>query len=243
MSFDPVREVWNMAAYPRDDRELLAEAKKQLKFLKDHCGRYDAGDPDYGSQIAVPLRVLLHDTKQSHSVLRQLEQRFFFSAPDFLDLSSVGGDLPNKGKTSFVRSSLIQYQMDHREGSSPILTVLPLAIENGRRYPFRAFKTWWEKLDVILVDDRNFINRKKAVLLLANKDGGAYLDPEMDETLMLLNRRLALPLRIFVPLPGGGQREYTAPVKQILSAAARTIAAEALYMFENRIIPECEAQL
>ena len=60
----------------RTKGELLQETYRQLKFLKQECACYDAGDWDYGRQIAVKLRVLLHDTGMSHSVLRQLTEQF-----------------------------------------------------------------------------------------------------------------------------------------------------------------------
>ena len=37
----------------RTKGELFQEAYRQLKFLKQECACYDAGDWDYGRQIAV----------------------------------------------------------------------------------------------------------------------------------------------------------------------------------------------
>ena len=161
----------------RTKGELFQEAYRQLKFLKQECACYDAGDWDYGRQIAVKLRVLLHDTGMSHSVLRQLTEQFVFNRPDFLDLSTVKGDLPKQGQTRFVRCSLCQYMLDNRPDSPAVLTAQPLRPEAGKRYPLRAFPSWWEKLKVIAVDERNFFSRKEIVEVLANTDGGAHVDP------------------------------------------------------------------
>lgn len=223
----------------RTKGELLQETYRQLKFLKQECACYDAGDWDYGRQIAVKLRVLLHDTGMSHSVLRQLTEQFVFNRPDFLDLSTVKGDLPKQGQTRFVRCSLCQYMLDHRPDSPAVLTAQPLRPEAGKHYPLRAFPFWWEKLRIIAVDERNFFSRKEVVEVLANTDGGAHVDPEILEKLALLNRRKALPLRICVALPGGGQKEYTAQIDQILGAAVRTIAEETLFVFERDVLPRC----
>ena len=96
----------------RTPTELLSDLLVQLKFLRQECLHYDAGDWSYGAQIATKLRLLLHQTKYSDSLLAQITKRFAFSCPDFLSLSTVRGELPNKGRTDFVRSPLIQYTDD-----------------------------------------------------------------------------------------------------------------------------------
>lgn len=223
--------------------ELFCEACVQLKFLKNECANYDAGDLDYAKQIAAKLRVLLYDTKSSQSVLRQLERYFFFQRPDFIDLSTVHGDLPNKGKTNFVRASLCQFQLIHQPDSPLILTPKPLSVKENTRYPMRAFKTWWENLDVVLVDNRHFLSRKKVITVVTNTDGEAHVDPAIEQSLALLKRRQALPLQASVALPNGERRVYVAQIDQILSATIRTIASETLFLFEKKIIPYCQSCL
>lgn len=83
----------------RTPTELLSDLLVQLKFLRQECLHYDAGDWSYGAQIATKLRLLLHQTKYSDSLLAQITKRFAFSCPDFLSLSTVRGELPNKGRT------------------------------------------------------------------------------------------------------------------------------------------------
>ena len=143
----------------RTPTELLSDLLVQLKFLRQECLHYDAGDWSYGAQIATKLRLLLHQTKYSDSLLAQITKRFAFSCPDFLSLSTVRGELPNKGRTDFVRSPLIQYQMIHQPEVPPVLTVQPLSLEPGKRYAKRAFKTWWNGIDILLIDRQHFLNR------------------------------------------------------------------------------------
>lgn len=155
----------------RTPTELLSDLLVQLKFLRQECLHYDAGDWSYGAQIATKLRLLLHQTKYSDSLLAQITKRFAFSCPDFLSLSTVRGELPNKGRTDFVRSPLIQYQMIHQPEVPPVLTVQPLSLEPGKRYAKRAFKTWWDGIDILLIDRQHFLSRK-GVVCLAGKPGG-----------------------------------------------------------------------
>ena len=146
----------------------------------------------------------------------------------------------NKGKTDFVRSPLVQYQMVHQPEVPPVLTVQPLLPEPGKRYVRRAFKSWWDGLDVVLIDREHFLTRKGVVCLLANQEGGAHLQPGMDEKTALLRRKEANPLRITAPLPDGQTRVYATQIDQVLAAVARTIAAETLYTFQREILPRCQ---
>ena len=214
----------------RTPTELLSDLLVQLKFLRQECLHYDAGDWSYGAQIATKLRLLLHQTKYSDSLLAQITKRFAFSCPDFLSLSTVRGELPNKGRTDFVRSPLIQYQMIHQPEVPPVLTVQPLSLEPGKRYAKRAFKTWWDGIDILLIDRQHFLSRKGVVCLLANQAA-------------LLRRRAANSLQIAAPLPDGQTRIYTAEIDQVLAAVVRTIAAETLYTFEHAILPRCQIAL
>ena len=203
----------------RTPTELLSDLLVQLKFLRQECLHYDAGDWSYGAQIATKLRLLLHQTKYSDSLLAQITKRFAFSCPDFLSLSTVRGELPNKGRTDFVRSPLIQYQMIHQPEVPPVLTVQPLSLEPGKRYAKRAFKTWWNGIDILLIDRQHFLNRKG------------------------VRRGAANSLQIAAPLPDGQTRIYTAEIDQVLAAVVRTIAAETLYTFEHAILPRCQIAL
>ena len=175
----------------RTPAELLGDLLTQLKFLRQECAHYDAGDWTYGAQIAVKLRVLLHRTGMFHSLLGQITERFAFSCPDFLCLSTVRGEMSNKGRTDFVRSPLIQYQMTHRPDVPPVLTIRPVPLQSGKRYERRAFRTWWDGIDVVLIDREHFLTRKGVVCLLANEEGGAHIQPEIGEYAALLRRREA----------------------------------------------------
>ncbi|HIS69988.1 MAG TPA: hypothetical protein IAA58_11575 [Candidatus Gallacutalibacter stercoravium] len=163
-----------------------------------------------------------------------------FSRPDFIDLSTVRGDLPNPKQTNFVRASLCQYQLNHQPDSPGILTAIPLTIQKGARYPLRAFSTWWEKLTVLLVGSQYALSRQDVVTLLADTDGGAHVDPNIQQRLALLKRKEALPLRVFIKMPDGSRKEYVAQVDQIMAATVRTIAEETRFIFETRVMPYCE---
>lgn len=167
-------------------------------------------------------------------------RQFVFNRPDFIDISTVGGDLLKKTQANFVRASLCQYQFIHQPDSPQILTAIPLSIEKNKRYPTRAFQAWWNRLSVILIEQRYTLSRMQAVTLIADTDGGAHVDPQMLERLALLKRKEAQPLQIFTTLPNNQCKKYVAQIDQILAATIRTIAVETLFLFENKILPYCQ---
>ena len=221
--------------YYRSKTELFQALNEQITFLSDECNEYDKGNIQYYKKIALSLRVLLYNTQNSISLLKQLSHEFVFTIPDFIDISTTEGSLPNVGSTSFVRASLIISILEHYPDSENVLIPKPIEIVIGKRYPFRAFKTWFTKNIVLLVNEKLFLTRKEAVCLVANKDGGAHVDPKLNEILALLNRNAAVPLKVQI------QNEiYYSKIDEILGATIRSIAEETLYIFRNKIIPICE---
>ena len=64
-----------MAKRPITPAELQGHLDEQLEFLERSAASFDAGYEGEAKELAVSLRVLLHDTQQSHSLLGQLGRR------------------------------------------------------------------------------------------------------------------------------------------------------------------------
>ena len=60
-----------MTSHPRD-RDLEADLAEQLQFLASSSRAFDQGDLAEAKRIALVIRVLVHDTAMSHSLLAQL---------------------------------------------------------------------------------------------------------------------------------------------------------------------------
>ncbi|WP_155854560.1 hypothetical protein [Paenarthrobacter nicotinovorans] len=54
------------------EREDINHLVEQLEFLDSSCSAYDAGAPSEAKRLATTVRVLLHDTKLSTSLMRRL---------------------------------------------------------------------------------------------------------------------------------------------------------------------------
>lgn len=57
---------------PRDRSSLEQQLARQLKYLDNSSALFDSGDHDEANRLAAVLRVLLHDTNESKSLLGQL---------------------------------------------------------------------------------------------------------------------------------------------------------------------------
>src|SRR4051794_39690166 len=68
----------------RDDAELRRKLAEQLDFLRRSVDLFDAGHESEAIRLAVPIRVLVHDTGKSTSLLQLLgvkdTQRFHDTA-------------------------------------------------------------------------------------------------------------------------------------------------------------------
>ena len=160
-------EFHNRPAMKHPRGELIAKLTQQLTWLERSAAAYDAGDRDEALRMSVPLRVLLHDTNKSHSLLRQLNVK---RTVRFCSTAA----LPNGERR--VWCSLTNVQLRGR----------PVAVAYGPRLDqapprFAPFKTWWGEEIVYAVDPTvgRDLYRRDVVLLAAHKGGGAHVDPKV----------------------------------------------------------------
>lgn len=57
---------------PQSSEALQSNFKDQIEFLNASAAAFDAGHEGEAKRLAVTIRVLLHDTDQSHSLMDQL---------------------------------------------------------------------------------------------------------------------------------------------------------------------------
>jgi hypothetical protein len=155
-----------------DFRTYLA---RQLSFLDRSAAAYDRGDRDEAYRIAVAIRVLLHDTRRSTSILKHL------NAKDVPLLSTV---------MAGPRNALFFDGMN-------LLTISPGKIVGSPKLgqgPIRRMVSvddWWN--EPIFTISRTETSRKDVVLGAANKDGGAHVDHALDADYERLREGLYLP--------------------------------------------------
>jgi hypothetical protein len=193
----------------KKQREELEEYwNDQLDYLKRSIDYFDQGHETEARRIANSLRIILHDTKTSHSLVKQLHRNIvYFSSSYFYTPSNL---LPTW--------TLLQVQSIIKNGNF-VLKYLPnldFPIGNQRLF-FMTFEDWWN--EIIFDDKNNVFTRRDIVLFVANTDGGAHVDPDLKESFALLTKYNSL---------GISDLNGTQPQNNPIYQAIRVIAEEFL---------------
>jgi hypothetical protein len=156
-----------------DDR-LDASLAEQVDFLRASAERVDAGYQHEAKRLALTIRVLLHDTDKSKSLLEQLGLK---SELAFLDTRTR-----REPPTGFQAVSqlgwptgMVRYSMTL--GGGPTTFRADLGSDRESRPAEVAFDAWWE--DSLLVSkDGTTWNRRRLILGAANQEGGGHVEPK-----------------------------------------------------------------
>lgn len=178
-----------MSRYTQTKDELLAHLKDQIAFMKQSADSYDNGFEGDAKRLAVVIRVLVHDTQKSISLLSSLNKKninFYDSASDYD---------PNRVVVS--HSGLVLKKFTFPQGGGEYeapLDDLPPSMNKDRK---ANFDQWWDKKIVIRDNQKNTFTRKDLVTDVANTEGGAHVDPNLDQAYANLSRFHSLGWKFF----------------------------------------------
>lgn len=147
--------------------ELCEHLNEQREWLAQSMQAYDSGTEHEAKRLASTIRTLVHDTNNSHSLLGQL------GVKEHLRYWSV---LPNFGPAMPSFAMGIRMEMANQDGRM-VSRYRPVLDPPAQRLEFAK---WWDA-EPIIVKDGTIVTRRKAVLVLANKDGGSHIDPELTD--------------------------------------------------------------
>jgi hypothetical protein len=132
-------------------------------------------------RIATTVRVLIHDTKNSSSLIGQLGLK---NKLHFLDTASKNdGRLHSMTNMHGVHGSNTNQYLGlvAKINTGDSLIATPLYIQNSKEwydsYKRLVFDIWWN--NVVIDTNGNKHTRKDLILNAANKDGGAHIDSEL----------------------------------------------------------------
>lgn len=149
----------------RPKEKVLAKLKEQMQFLRNSLGKFYEGEFAESVRIATIIRVLVHETGMSKPLLKQ-------ALPNGLDLPILDHAAERPGEKAFVR-----FAVSARMGP----TIAPAVDLGSSHHTLSTVGAWWNA-EVFtfrsLVNTPLVYTRKKVVLILANTEGGAHLDPE-----------------------------------------------------------------
>jgi hypothetical protein len=146
--------------------ELEQHLREQIDLLRLHGDLFDSGRRVAALPLAAELRVLLHDTSRSHSVCELLGIKSSLRFRDTAEHINPQNLISNPGLVLMKMTSGIGVEW-----------IAPLGMERPHgRHPDLGFRAWWTG-DVIKDMAGHTWSRKDFVLHLANKKGGAHVDP------------------------------------------------------------------
>jgi len=166
-----------MSKVPQTSDELKTHLIDCIGFLNASCASFDAGFLGEAKRLATTIRVLVHDTTASKSLLTLLgaKSTTMFSTTACIDRpGNLAGHL---GLVGFrLGSSGASYWAPLDEGPPSLY-----------KRPPCAFDEWWGE-HVINDKKGGVFSRRDLTLALANKDGGAHVDEKLDPSYASLTR-------------------------------------------------------
>jgi len=206
-----------MTQYIQPQHELLAHLQEQITFMKQSAISYDNGFEGEGKRLAVVIRVLVHDTSQSTSLLTVLGRK---SQMLFYDSASKYN--PRNLATSNCLT-MIKVSSNGAEYVAPLDDLSPARDKNKRR----SFDNWWKRLIIYRDNKNNTFTRSNLVLAVTNKEGGAHVDPKLDQAYANLSRFNSLGWKRFVH---GEEKDFN---NTPILPSIRQIAHEVLKTLED----------
>lgn len=194
--------------YRQSKEELQEHLRDTLQAVELSARAFDEGYDGEAKRLAAAIRVLMHDTRNSKSLLGQLGLKTI----PFYDTS-----IPRHPKTIMTYNGITAIGLTS-QGATYVAPLDELPADSPPRQV--SFEQWWN--GVIFVDQGGReTTRGDLILAVANKDGGAHVDPVLDEKYANLSRRNALAWRFSGP-------RGDVPLEGPERAAVRQIAHEVL---------------
>jgi hypothetical protein len=195
--------------------ELENQLKEQIGFLITSCRLYDDGCHAEAKRMAVTLRILFHETKKSRSLLGQLHLREIF----WLDTAH---HYDPENLSSHIGLISIKFE----PGRIPWL--IPKGTPDGKPRKIE-FNKWWSYPVIVAVAtvEKRFFSRQNLILNVSNTDGGAHVDPELEDIYAELSRKNSIGFTVIK-----GDKEYPLLYPEIPSL--RQIAHEVLLTLQEK---------
>lgn len=143
-----------MAKYKQSKEELRNHLIESLNFLKASSSSFDAGFYGEAKRLALTIRVLVHDTDKSKSLLGLLGMK---AAMGFFDTAN---DVYPNNLTSHLGLIGVRSTADGKGGVS-VGYFAPLNnLIIGRPNKFVFFPGWWNKVVIVDLKKNRFSRRE-----------------------------------------------------------------------------------
>jgi hypothetical protein len=153
---------------------------EQMAFLRRSASHYDDGEFSEAKRLATTLRILLHDSSKSQSLLTQLglkkKLRFVDTAGDIEP--NTFEVLPGGRFRASISVSMPLAPITW--GSWKGFKFIARLDYHRTRFRSPRFEQWWNNI-VVSIPPNFQLNRRQIVLGVANQDGGAHIDASLKE--------------------------------------------------------------
>jgi hypothetical protein len=172
----------------QSDAELREHLQEQVGFILASAEAFHQGRQSEAKRMATAIRILVHDTGRSHSLLSQLAVK---NRILYYDTATSVADPRIASAISLAGMVLTIGKNGPQSFWSPNLD----PDSELKDCTIRPFYSWWTR--PVMKDNRGeFFSRRAFVLGVADQDGGAHVDPELDEAYGELTRRSSIGWRM-----------------------------------------------
>lgn len=176
-------------AFQRNQDELIHELREQVEFLRRSAISFDEGYEGEARRLASVMRLMLHDTERSTSLLKQL------GVKEQLRYLDTAAPINEKNLVSTPGLAMMEFSTGKdvaRGRYVPRCKVDSLRLTEG---PFLTFQPWWT--DPVTKDDLGkLFNRRDFILNVANTDGGVHVDSSLNDAYADLTRNNSMGWRL-----------------------------------------------
>ena len=151
----------------RAKANILEKLREQMGFLRTSVRAFYEGDFAESVRIATTIRVLVHETGSSKSLLVQ-------AMPSGLELPIF-----DRAREKTENEHIVGFAVSVRLGS----TLAPAVDLGSSHYSLSSIGAWWNRTVFTFPSQfgtQMVYRRKQVVLILANKEGGAHVDENED---------------------------------------------------------------
>jgi hypothetical protein len=173
-------------------QDFRAQYLDQVEFLRASAEAYDSGREAEAKRLALGIRIMVHDTRRSKSLLNHLGLK---RRMPFRDTALA--ETPPGVITVDAGLCVFRFKLD----TPGVIEFHPPLddLSDDRRHPSTCFDDWW--LTAVLDDAAgNSFTRRDLVLSVADQDGGAHIDAQLNPAYAALTRGNSLG---FGQGPGG----------------------------------------
>ena len=220
----------------RTSAEVLEQLTEQVEILMSHCAQFDVGKEIMAKPMATTLRVLLHSGRPGGNTVALLHQAHLREGW-WLDVAGTLSGVKESG------SNLIQITATAViGGGAGTAKCLPRFAryyysDSNAQTPSSQFGEWWTNTVAVNVETGKKFSRMDIVRMVADTDGGAHVDPSLDQSYLdlisgeLIGTRAHLAPNSLGFSHGPGTGGVLIPSAHL--ASVRTIAHETLMTLQR----------